>query len=90
NVDRCKTPDAAGELLLDHMPAVRGEGARSDSFYSDEAVTNITRAGRLSEAGRAAMSTETFEFWYRNWRGEVARRRVIPRRTEFATSQWHA
>lgn len=36
------------------------------------------------------LSTEPFEFWYRNWRGEVARRRVVPRRVEFATSQWHA
>jgi hypothetical protein len=35
------------------------------------------------------MSEQPYAFRYRNWRGEVADRRVIPERVAFATSQWH-
>lgn len=35
------------------------------------------------------MSGEPVTLTYRNWRGEVAERTIIPRRVWFGSTEWH-
>ena len=55
----------------------------------DPKTASLPEADALPAFGLAANGRTQLLVVYKNWRGEVAERKIIPRRIWFGSNQWH-
>lgn len=70
---------------------IKVHGLGDDPTYRDRIVAAIRLALNTSAASPTSLATDEkpLTFTYRNWRGEIAVRRVIPKRVWFGITEWH-
>ena len=82
----CQTCQGNGEIVTDWDRYMKG----NTDANGDEAVAecpDCNGSGKVSQDG--ARGGETLTFVYRNWRGEVAERKVIPLSVHYGATEWH-
>ena len=82
----CQTCQGNGEIVTDWDRYMKG----NTDANGDEAVAecpDCNGSGKVSQDG--AREGEPLTFIYRNWRGEVAERKVIPLSVHYGATEWH-